>query len=115
MLENPNSLCMGCSLAPASGYFGKPTKLRAEEPSMFEILSWDSHPQQKIHVSACAKCQFCNHSVDPNYSEKDEVQKDDQHDPMGKKVQNQSSPHKESRNYSHAVNTPHRMSKNILK
>ena len=30
-----------CSTSPNCGYFGKPTKSRNEEPSMYEILTWN--------------------------------------------------------------------------
>ena len=54
-----------CCSAPVSGYFGKPTKSRNLEPSMYEILTWDAGmegPQQKGNHQICQNCQKFSHS-----------------------------------------------------
>ena len=45
----------------SKGYFGKPTKLRTEEPSMYEILSWNIEhvqpkPKEDPKNSFCQRC-----------------------------------------------------------
>ena len=65
-----------CYNSPHSGYYGKPTKSRSEEPSMFELLSFNlpnDHETEMGNPNACSNCNKCQHFKADHMEEEVEV------------------------------------------